>query len=284
MATEPCLPGHLYVVATPIGNLQDITARAVAVLAGADLILAEDTRTSARLLRHLGVRTPASALHEHNERGRSQAIIAQLQAGQAVALISDAGTPLISDPGYVLVREARAAGLPVVPVPGASSVIAALSVSGLPTDRFSFHGFLPPKSAGRRKLFGHLEGQPGTVVLFEAPHRIADAVDDAVAVLGRDRPACLARELTKQFETVLGDTLGQLADAVRADANQRRGEMVLMIGPPAGTVADDGELDRVLSVLLEELPTRQAAGLASRLLGIKRNAAYARALELAPSD
>ena len=280
MRADAVAPGHLYVVATPIGNLGDITARAVDVLRGVDRILAEDTRTSAGLLRHLDVRTPMAALHEHNERARSLAVIEQLQDGQALALISDAGTPLISDPGYVLVRDAHAAGVPVVPVPGASSVMAALSVAGLPTDRFRFLGFLPSKAGARQAQLRALRDETGTSVLFETPHRIDAALDDAIEALGPARPAVLARELTKQFETVMGPNLGQIRTAVQGDANQRRGEMVLMIGPAPAASGDEDQtrVDAVLDVLLSELPVKQAAGLAARICGARRNAVYARAV------
>ena len=280
MSEQAVLPGHLYVVATPIGNLGDLSPRAASILCSVDAVLAEDTRTSAPLMRRIGSKVALQALHAHNENAAAQRIVVRLQAGEALAVISDAGTPLISDPGFPLVRAARAAGVPVVPVPGASAVITALSAAGLPTDQFCFGGFLPAKSAARRKVFAGLAKAPGTQVFFEAPHRIAASLADAEAELGSDRPAAMARELTKQFETLLGDTLGTVRAAVGADSNQQRGEIVLMIGGAVEQAGDDAELDRVLAILLDELPAKQAAGLAAKLTGGRRNAAYQRALEL----
>ena len=284
MSVQTVQRGHLYVVATPIGNLGDITQRAAQILCSVDAILAEDTRTSAALMRHIGSRVPLQAMHLHNENDAAGRIIARLQTGESLALISDAGTPLISDPGFPLVRAARAAGVPVVPVPGASAVIAALSAAGLPTDQFCFGGFLPAKSTARRKVFAGLAKAQATHVFFEAPHRIAASLADAEAELGADRPAAVARELTKQFETVLGDTLGAVRAAVEADSNQQRGEIVLLVGGAAAPADSDSdaELDRVLSVLLAELPAKQAASLAAKLTGGRRNAAYQRAQALSP--
>lgn len=273
-------PGQLYVVATPIGNLGDLSPRAASILCSVDTVLAEDTRTSAALMRHIGSTVPLQALHAHNENQAAERIVARLQAGEAIAVISDAGTPLISDPGFPLVRAARSAGVSVVPVPGASAIITALSAAGLPTDQFGFGGFLPAKSAARRKVFAGLAKATSTQVFFEAPHRIAASLADAEAELGGDRPAAVARELTKQFETVLGDTLATVRAQVEADANQQRGEIVLLIGGAEPQAEDVADLDRVLQVLLEELSPKQAAGLAAKLTGGRRNAAYQRALEL----
>ncbi|MBR9813350.1 16S rRNA (cytidine(1402)-2'-O)-methyltransferase [bacterium] len=284
MSVQTVQPGHLYVVATPIGNLGDITQRAAQILCSVDAILAEDTRTSAALMRHIGSRVPLQSMHVHNENDAAGRIIARLQTGESLALISDAGTPLISDPGFPLVRAARAAGVPVVPVPGASAVIAALSAAGLPTDQFCFGGFLPAKSTARRKVFAGLAKVQATHVFFEAPHRIAASLADAEAELGADRPAAVARELTKQFETVLGDTLGAVRAAVDADSNQQRGEIVLLIGGAGEQDDNDAELDRVVTVLLAELPAKQAAGLAAKLTGGRRNAAYQRALVLSEKN
>lgn len=280
MSGHTAQAGHLYVVATPIGNLDDLSPRAAAILCSVDAILAEDTRTSAALVRHAGSTRPLQALHAHNENLAAERIVGRLQSGEALAVISDAGTPLVSDPGFPLVRAARAADIPVIPVPGASAVLAALSVAGLPTDAFCFGGFLPSKIAARRKVFAALTGSQTTQVFFEAPHRIAASLADAEAELGADRPAAMARELTKQFETVLGDTLGAIRRAVEADPNQQRGEIVLLIGGAAERQPDDAELERVLTVLLEELSPKQAAGLAAKLTGGRRNVAYQLAVAL----
>ena len=205
-------PGSLYVVATPIGNLDDISARALRILREVALIAAEDTRHSARLLQHFGIQTPLAACHEHNERDQGGRCLARLQAGEDVALISDAGTPLISDPGYHLVRQARAAGFAVVPVPGACALIAALSAAGLPSDRFIFEGFLPAKAAGRRARLEQVREEPRTLIFYEAPHRILECLQDMCEVFGDDRPALLARELTKTFETLQGLPLAELCE------------------------------------------------------------------------
>ena len=219
----------LYVVATPIGNLQDISLRALRVLGEVDCIAAEDTRHSARLLQHYDLRTPLVALHEHNEERATPALLARIAAGESVALVSDAGTPLISDPGYRLVVAAREQGLPVFVVPGPSAVTAALSVAGLPSDRFVFEGFLPAKAAARRNRLQQLAGETRTLVLFESSHRIEAAVADLAAVFGAQRRAVLCRELTKQFETVHGDELGRLGEWLAADPNQRKGEFVVLV-------------------------------------------------------
>ncbi len=230
--------GTLYVVATPIGNLDDISARALKVLADVALIAAEDTRHSVRLLQHFGIQTPLAACHEHNEREQGGRFLTKLQAGEDVALISDAGTPLISDPGYHLVRQARAAGIPVVPVPGACALIAALSAAGLPSDRFVFEGFLPAKAAGRRGRLEALVDEPRTLIFYEAPHRVLECIEDMVAIFGDERPALLARELTKAFETLKGLPLGELREFVASDSNQQRGECVLLV---AGKPAPEGD-------------------------------------------
>lgn len=278
---EPA-PGRLYVVATPIGNLGDISARAREVLARVDLVAAEDTRHSGRLLRHLGLERPLLALHEHNERERMQAVLDRLRAGQEVALVSDAGTPLISDPGFPLVRACHAEGIPVSPVPGPSALIAALSVSGLATDRFVFHGFLPRRAAARRELLAGLAGETATLVFYESSHRIADSLEDLCQTLGAGREAALCRELTKLHETVRSAPLGELLAWVGSDPDQRRGEFVLVVaGAPQAEGEDGAELDRVLAALLEAgVSLRQAAAAAARLAGVKRNQAYRRALEL----
>lgn len=274
--------GTLYVVATPIGNLDDISARALKVLADVALIAAEDTRHSVRLLQHFGIQTPLAACHEHNEREQGGRFLTKLQAGEDVALISDAGTPLISDPGYHLVRQARAAGIPVVPVPGACALIAALSAAGLPSDRFVFEGFLPAKAAGRRGRLEALVDEPRTLIFYEAPHRVLECIEDMVAIFGDERPALLARELTKAFETLKGLPLRELREFVASDSNQQRGECVLLVaGKPApeGDEAVDAHTLRVLDLLLAEMPVKRAAALAAEITGARKNQLYQIALE-----
>ena len=274
--------GTLYVVATPIGNLEDVCARALRVLAEVALIAAEDTRHSARLLQHFGIATPLAACHEHNERDEGGRFIKRLLAGDDVALISDAGTPLISDPGYHLVRQARSAGIRVVPLPGACALIAALSAAGLPSDRFIFEGFLPAKQAARRARLELLREEPRTVIFYEAPHRILESLEDLEAVFGPERPAVLARELTKTFETLQGLPLGELRSWVAADSNQQRGECVLVVGgwqAPQGDDAIDQNARRVLRLLLAEMPVKRAAAVAAEITGIRKNLLYQLALE-----
>lgn len=273
---KPVVNGTLYVVATPIGNLDDLTPRARATLARADLIAAEDTRHSAALLHRHGIATRCIALHEHNEREASADLVRRLQAGQNIALISDAGTPLISDPGYRLVRAARAAGIAVSPVPGACAAIAALSAAGLPSDRFVFEGFLPAKSAARRARLQALRGESRTVVFYESSHRILEALADLGAEFGGAREAVIARELTKQFETILGGTLADLAARVAADPDQQRGEFVVLV---KGAEDDEAaarlsEGLRVYRILSAELPPGRAAGLAAEITGAPRKALY----------
>lgn len=274
--------GTLYVVATPIGNLDDISARALRVLREVALIAAEDTRHSQRLLQHFGIGTPLAACHEHNERDQGGRFIGRLQAGEDVALISDAGTPLISDPGFHLVRSARAAGIPVVPVPGACALIAALSAAGLPSDRFIFEGFLPAKATGRRQRLEALREEPRTLLFYEAPHRLLESVEDMLAVFGPERPALLARELTKTFETLRGLPLAELREFIAADSNQQRGECVLLVGgwqAPEGEEAVSAESLRVLDLLLAEMPVKRAAALAAEITGVRKNLLYQAALE-----
>lgn len=274
--------GRLYVVATPIGNLDDISARALNVLRSVSLIAAEDTRHSARLMQHFGIPTPLAACHEHNERDQGGRFLARLLAGDDVALISDAGTPLISDPGYHLVRQARAAGVAVVPVPGACALIAALSAAGLPSDRFIFEGFLPAKAAGRRARLEHVKEEPRTLIFYEAPHRILECLQDMQAVFGDERPALLARELTKTFETLKGMPLAELAAWVAADSNQQRGECVVLVAgwqAPEGEEAVSSEAMRVLDLLLAEMPLKRASALAAEITGVRKNLLYQVALE-----
>lgn len=274
--------GVLYVVATPIGNLDDWSPRAVATLKAVSVVAAEDTRHSGRLLQHFNIPTRLVAVHDHNESGRVQGLLDQLGRGDDIALISDAGTPLISDPGYRLVAAAQSAGLRVVPVPGACAAIAALSAAGLPSDRFIFEGFLPAKTAGRRERLQQLAGETRTLMFYEAPHRIVECLQDMVAVLGAERRIVLARELTKTFETVRQYSLTEMLAWVSADPDQQRGEIVLVLEglPEAVGEQDWQEADRVLGILLEELPVKQAAALAAGITGLKKNALYERALGL----
>jgi 16S rRNA (cytidine1402-2'-O)-methyltransferase len=265
----------LWVVATPIGHRDDFSARAVETLRKVAVIAAEDTRHSRPLLTHYNIATPLIALHEHNEREAVAAIVARLVAGDSVALISDAGTPLISDPGYRLVREARAAGIRCQPVPGACAAIAALSVAGLPSDRFVFEGFLPPKSAARRARLSELAAETRTVIFYESSHRVAESLADMRDVFGAAREAVLARELTKLFETVLGRPLGELAAQVAADPDQQRGEHVIVVaGCADATDARLQEGRRIFALLREELPPAKAAKLAAALSGAPRKALY----------
>ncbi|WP_177430826.1 MULTISPECIES: 16S rRNA (cytidine(1402)-2'-O)-methyltransferase [unclassified Pseudomonas] len=274
--------GTLFVVATPIGNLDDLSARALKVLGAVTLIAAEDTRHSARLMQHFGIGTPLAACHEHNERDEGNRFIERLLAGDDVALISDAGTPLISDPGYHLVRQARAAGVRVVPVPGACALIAALSAAGLPSDRFVFEGFLPAKTVGRRARLELVREEPRTLIFYEAPHRILECLQDMREVFGADRQALLARELTKTFETLQGLPLDQLCEWVAADANQQRGECVVLVAgwqAPEDEAAVSVEALRVLDLLLAEMPLKRAAALAAQITGVRKNLLYQAALE-----
>lgn len=275
-------PGTLYVVATPIGNLDDISARALRILRDVALIAAEDTRHSARLMQHFGIQTPLAACHEHNERDQGGRFLARLQAGEDVALISDAGTPLISDPGYHLVRQVRAAGIPVVPVPGACALIAALSAAGLPSDRFIFEGFLPAKAAGRRARLEQVREESRTLIFYEAPHRILECLEDMCEIFGGERPALLARELTKTFETLQGLPLAELCEWVGADSNQQRGECVVLVAgwqAPEGEEAVSAEALRVLDLLMAEMPLKRAAALAAEITGVRKNLLYQVALE-----
>ena len=275
--------GRLDVIASPIGNVEDLSPRARAALAGADLVAAEDTRRTGSLLAAIGVSRPLVSLHEHNEEARVAELVARLSAGAVVALVSDAGTPLISDPGFALVRAAAAAGISIRPIPGPSAVTAALSVAGLATDRFAFEGFLPARAGERRKALEALAGEARTLVFFEAPHRIVETLDDMGRTLGGARRALLARELTKTHETLYRGTLAELAAQAAREPNLARGEITLVVeGAPAD--AEGGDLvllHKALALLLPELPPARAAAVAGQLAGIKRARAYALALELA---
>ena len=271
-------------VATPIGNLQDITLRAIETLKSVELIAAEDTRHSATLLAHFGIQTRLTALHEHNERSAGEKLVASLLAGQSIALISDAGTPAISDPGAVFVHLAREAGIKVVPVPGANAAIAALSAAGLLMPRFLFIGFLPAKNTHRKQVLASLKEVPVTLVIYEAPHRVLESIADLAEVLGGERTITFARELTKTFETIYTCRLNTALAWLNADPNQQRGEFVLLVeGAPAAeeqAVSDDAR--RVLEILLAELPLKQAVKLATDITGAKKNALYDLALSIKP--
>lgn len=271
----------LYIVATPIGNLQDFTPRAIDTLNKVQVIAAEDTRHSARLMAHFNIKTPMISVHEHNEAHRVERILQHLQQGESVALISDAGTPVISDPGFVLVGAVREAGFKVVPVPGCVAFVAALCASGLPSHRFSFEGFPPHKSSGRKQFYGERAGLPHTMAFYESPHRILASVDDMIEVFGADRQAAMARELTKTFETIHSAPLSELRDWMAADANQQRGEFVIMVeGAPVQEARElDDEALRVLDVLLAELSVKQASALAAQITGLKKKPLYQAALE-----
>ncbi|MBB5753872.1 16S rRNA (cytidine(1402)-2'-O)-methyltransferase [Prosthecomicrobium pneumaticum] len=274
----PLAPG-LHIVATPIGHLGDVTLRALATLAAADLIAAEDTRVTRILTGRYGIETPLTAYHEHNAEAARPKILAALAEGKAVALVSDAGTPLLSDPGYRLVEAVLEAGHAVVPVPGASALLAALVAAGLPTDTFLFAGFLPQKTAARRKRLGALASVPATLVFYESPHRTADALADMAAVLGGERRAAVARELTKAFETVRRDTLAALA-ARFAGEPAPKGEIVILIGPPVEAAPEAEDVDALLVRLMGTLSLKEAAAEAAARTGLPRRDLYRRALAL----
>ena len=267
--------GTLHVVATPIGNLGDLSPRALETLKRVDAICAEDTRHTRQLLAHFGLERPLLALHEHNEGDAAAPLVARLLAGDSLALVSDAGTPLVSDPGFRLVRAARAAGVRVSPVPGPSALVAALSVAGLPSDRFVFEGFLPAKAKARREHLQALAAEPRTMIFYESSHRIEETLADMAMAFGNDRPAVVARELTKLFETVLDGGLAGLARRVREDANQRKGEFVVLVqGAPEAADAKVAEGRRLYARLCEHLPPSTAAKLAADLSGAPRKALY----------
>lgn len=273
--------GCLYIVATPIGNLGDISFRAIETLKSVDLIAAEDTRHSKYMLDNQQITTPTISLHEHNEQQRSQLLLEKLQQGQSIALISDAGTPLISDPGYRLVTLVRSAGIKVIPIPGSSALIAAISASGLPSDRFAFEGFLPPKAGARQQRLTLLADETRTLIFYESPKRIVGTLNDMQQVFGAERQACLARELTKIHETIETRPLHELAQWVAADANQQKGEIVLLVAGAAETTsADEQAMQRLLTLLLPEMPVKKAAAITADWLSVSKNAAYQLALKL----
>jgi 16S rRNA (cytidine1402-2'-O)-methyltransferase len=268
------MSGVLHIVSTPVGNLDDITRRALSVLAEVDAVAAEDTRHTARLLEELGIRQTLISYHDHNEQERTPQLVERLQRGDNLALVSDAGTPLVSDPGYRLVRACHQAGIRVVPIPGASALLAALVVAGLPTDRFVFEGFLSSKGAGRTAALRRISESAVTSVIYEAPHRILTLLDELVAALEPDREVVLCRELTKHFETVLPGRIGHIRERVAADSNQQRGEIVLLVAPAPERVVDDAELARLARLLLAELPASRAAKVLAAWSGRKKNELY----------
>ncbi len=275
----------LYIVATPIGNLSDMSQRAIEVLKSVDMIAAEDTRHSGFLLQHYAIKTPSVSLHDHNEQQKSATLLVRLQQGESIALISDAGTPLISDPGYKLASLVREHGIPVIPIPGSCALIAALSASGLPSDRFSFEGFLPSKQKARQQALENLASDTRTLIFYDSPRRLRSTLTDMVAIFGEKRRACLARELTKLHETIKTRPLVELLDWVSSDANQQRGECVLLVeGSKHHQEASEIEVNRVLNILLKELPVKKAAAITSSLLGVSKNEAYQIALKLQQKD
>ena len=278
------MSGTLYIVATPIGNLEDLTSRARQTLASVDIVAAEDTRHTGRLLSSIGAKPALLALHDHNEEQACKGVVEVLQGGRDVALVSDAGTPLISDPGYRLVRAARAAAIPVVPIPGVSAVTAALSVSGLATDRFCFEGFPPAKRAARRKWLADLASETRTLVIYESVHRVAECLDDLVDAFGAGREAFLGRELTKLHEQCVRSTLGELRQCIAGGDIPLKGEFVLAVAGADAREAPAVDVDRMLTLLAASLSAKEAARIAAELTGQKKNALYDRIIELKRQD
>ena len=276
------MQGTLFIVATPIGNLDDITFRAVETLKVVDLVLAEDTRHSQKVLNHFNIKTPISAFHDYNEREKCNSVIDKLKQGDSIALISDAGTPLISDPGYVLVSVAKKNSVNVVPVPGPSALIAALSASGIPSDSFSFFGFLPSKQNARIKTLKMFASRPETIIVYESPKRISATLTDMLFVFGIDREVCLAKEITKTFETILTTNIPSLIDYISSDPSHQKGEFVILISSTAkkGKLEFDQQLDKLLPVLCSEMGPSKAAKLATKITGIDKKYCYQRAIEL----
>jgi 16S rRNA (cytidine1402-2'-O)-methyltransferase len=276
------MPGTLYVVATPIGNLGDLTPRAREVLASVALIAAEDTRHTRQLLQTCGIGTALTSLHEYNEAQKSAELVARLAQGDSIALVSDAGTPLVSDPGFDLVASARERGIAVVAIPGACAAIAALSVAGLPTNRFAFEGFLPARAAARGERLGQLASEERTLIFYEAPHRLAEVLRDMAQTFGAERRASVSRELTKRFETTYTGTLAELSAAAERDSDMARGEIVIVVsGAPPAATALELNADALLRALLQDLPPSQAAKIAAHLTGAKRSDLYEAALQIA---
>ncbi len=276
------MDGLLYIVATPIGNLHDITHRAIETLQNVDLILAEDTRHSQPLLHHLGIKSPVSAYHDFNEKGKCKSIINQLKRGKSIALISDAGTPLISDPGYVLVSEANKNSIKVVPIPGPSALITALSASGIECDSFSFFGFLPSKQNLRIKVLTSYINRAETIILYESPKRILATLNDMLSVFGAERRVCLAKELTKTFETILTKNIPSLIDYLTSDRSHQKGEFVILISSnkKKDKLELDQQLDNLLPILCREMSASKAAKLAAKITGIDKKYCYQKAIEL----
>ncbi|AMX18639.1 16S rRNA (cytidine(1402)-2'-O)-methyltransferase [Acinetobacter pittii] len=278
------MSAQLFVVATPIGHLDDMTFRAIDILKSVSIVAAEDTRQSAQLFKHYNISTQLTACHDHNESNKIEQLVQKLLAGDNVALISDAGTPLISDPGFKLVRAAQEHGIRVVPVPGACAAIAALSAVGLPSDRFSFEGFLPSKASQRISQLEKLKNETQTLIFYEAPHRILECVKNMAEVFGENRPVGFAREITKTFETIKKMTLKDLVSFIENDHNQEKGEIVLVVGgAPEKTDLEQEKLDELLKRLLQDLSVKAASQLAADLTGVKKKVAYQRALELTQS-
>ena len=276
------MSGTLFIVATPIGNLDDITFRAVETLKSVDLVLAEDTRHSQKILNHFDIKTPISAFHDYNEREKCNTVIDKLKQGDSIALISDAGTPLISDPGYILVSAAKKNSVNVVPIPGPSALIAALSASGIPSDRFSFFGFLPSKQNARIKILKTFVSRPETIIVYESPKRILATLTDMLFVFGEAREVCLAKELTKTFETILTTNIPSLIDYITSDLSHQKGEFVLLISSSGKKIQLelDQQLDNLLPVLCSEMGSSKAAKLAAKITGIDKKYCYQRAIEL----
>jgi len=273
--------GSLYVVATPIGNLQDFSQRAQSTLQNVDYIAAEDTRHSYLLLKHFSIKTPLFALHEHNEKQACQVLIEYLHSGKNIALISDAGTPSISDPGTYLIQSAHAAHIPVLAIPGPSAVTSALSVSGLPADRFVFEGFLPSKPQARQQCLEKLQYETRTLVFYEAPHRILDSLTTMISVFGKNRTAVLAKEISKLHETVYSDTLHNILNWLTFDSIHQKGEFVIIVqgAPHIDRQLIDNETKRIFTLLRQDLSLKQTAKLCSQITGINKNALYALGLE-----
>lgn len=274
--------GSLYIVATPIGNLEDITGRAIRILSEVDLVAAEDTRHTSQLLNALGIESELLSVHEHNEQQRTSLLIEKLQSGKSIALVSDAGTPLISDPGFIVVRACREAGIRIVPIPGPSAVITALSVAGLPSDRFQFEGFLPRSRAKRKARLGDLSYLSHTLICYESSHRLLESLEDMRDVFGVERHIVVARELTKQFETILSGPVAELCELLKEDANQQRGEMVVLVSGYQGESNEELTIgiDQLLKAVLEEMSPSHAAAMVARLTPLHKKVLYQRALAL----